>query len=60
MGELDLSDPGNIVQRPRGPRSRLPFSSWLGLAEPLTSVPEVPHLQSGRGDNVYLGDRDDG
>lgn len=38
VGEPGLSDRGNTVQRQRGPRSRLPFSSWRGLAEPLTSV----------------------
>lgn len=38
VGEPGLSDRGNTVQRQRGPRSRLPFSSWQGLAEPLTSV----------------------
>lgn len=38
VGEPGLSDRGNTVQRQCGPRSRLPFSSWQGLAEPLTSV----------------------
>lgn len=38
VGEPGLSDRGNTVQRQRGPRSRLPFRSWRGLAEPLTSV----------------------